>query len=208
MKRSFIFFVPCVAALQILGAAAATRSAADGFKQLQSLAGEWLGTDEHGQSVRSKFQMIASSTAVMETLTPAGMEEMVTLYSVDRDAITLVHYCPTNNQPRMRALPRSDRIGQLVFEFQGAGNLDNLAEGHEHIRADATPLNPYCGRPRVRSHVLEAERPRHIVRWIQVLRNLYNWHRQRPIREVLERAHRSHSEVPQVQSVLGLGLIT
>jgi hypothetical protein len=63
----------------------------------------------------------------METLAPTGMEEMVTLYSIDRDAITLVHYCPTNNQPRMRAIPRPDQTGRLVFEFQGAGNLEDLA---------------------------------------------------------------------------------
>jgi hypothetical protein len=68
----------------------------------------------------------------METLAPAHMEEMVTLYSVDRDAITLVHYCPTNNQPRMRAIPRADHLGTLVFEFQDAGNLNSLTEGHEH----------------------------------------------------------------------------
>jgi hypothetical protein len=124
--------VLCLAALQVLGAAGASSPVADSFRQLQSLTGDWRGTDEHAQAVRSKFQLIASNTAVMETLAPTGMEEMVTLYSIDRDAIALVHYCPTNNQPRMRAIPRPDQIGTLVFEFQGAGNLESLAEGHEH----------------------------------------------------------------------------
>jgi len=105
---------------------------AESFRQLQSLAGDWRGTDEHGHAVRSTFQSIASDTAVMETLAPSGMEEMVTLYSVDREAITLVHYCPTNNRPRMRAIPRPDHAGSLMFEFQDAGNLASLADGHEH----------------------------------------------------------------------------
>ena len=133
MKRLLFLLILCVATLQVPGTARASRLAEDSFRQLQSLAGDWRGTDEHGEAVRSRFQLVASNTAVMETLAPAGMEEMVTLYSVDRDAITLVHYCPTNNQPRMRAIPRADQIARLVFEFQGAGNLESLSEGHEHM---------------------------------------------------------------------------
>jgi hypothetical protein len=132
MNRCLSLLILCLATLQVLGAADASRPATDSFRRLQSLAGDWRGTDEHGQTVRSRFQSIASNTAVMETLAPAGMEEMVTLYSIDRDAITLVHYCPTNNQPRMRAVPGPDEGGRLVFEFQGAGNLEDLSEGHEH----------------------------------------------------------------------------
>lgn len=52
--------------------------------------------------MKSSFKTIASSTAVMETLAMSGMDEMVTLYSINGDTIALVHYCPTNNQPRMR----------------------------------------------------------------------------------------------------------
>ena len=60
------------------------------------------------------------------------MDEMVTLYSKDRDSIVLMHYCPTNNQPRMRAVPSAEPITELVFSFQGAGNLPDPAVGHEH----------------------------------------------------------------------------
>jgi hypothetical protein len=75
---------------------------------------------------------MASNTAVMETLAMSGMDEMVSLYSVDQDSIALVHYCPTNNQPRMRATPDSDNVKDLVFEFQGAGNLKSPSAGHQH----------------------------------------------------------------------------
>ena len=60
-----------------------------------------------------------------------GMEQMLTLYTVDRDAIALVHYCPTNNQPRMRAVPSSASLTELVFSFQDATNLPDPAIGHE-----------------------------------------------------------------------------
>jgi hypothetical protein len=116
-----------VAALPVL----ASHSGA-AFKRLVSLAGDWQGKDEHGMEVKTNFKVVASNTAVMETLAPSGMDEMVSLYSVDQDSIALVHYCPTNNQPRMRATPASDDAKELVFEFQGAGNLKSPAAGHQH----------------------------------------------------------------------------
>lgn len=102
------------------------------FLKLQSLVGEWEGKDDHEMAVRTQLVLIASKTAVMETLRMSGMEEMVTLYSVDGDAISLLHYCPTNNHPHMRATPASGDIQELVFTFQGAENLPSLASGHEH----------------------------------------------------------------------------
>ena len=102
------------------------------FKKLQSLAGDWEGKDEKGQPVKTAFKSIVSNTAMMETLSPTGMEEMVTVYSVDGVGIALVHFCPTNNQPRMRANPDSDDVKELVFNFQGAGNLPSPNAAHQH----------------------------------------------------------------------------
>ena len=110
---------------------AGTRSAT-AFKKLQSLADDWEGKDAHGRVAKTSFKVLASGTAVMETLSPSGMEEMVTLYSMDGDGIALVHYCPTNNQPRMRVVPDSDDIKELSFDFEGAGNLKSPSTGHQH----------------------------------------------------------------------------
>jgi len=113
-------------------AAPAPNSAAAGFEKLRTLVGDWEGEDAQGGAVKTSFKPIVSNTALMETLAVAGMEEMMTFYSVDGDGIALVHYCPTNNQPRMRALPGPGDVKELVFSFQGAGNLPSLATGHEH----------------------------------------------------------------------------
>jgi hypothetical protein len=102
------------------------------FEKLRSLAGEWEGKDEHGMTSKTTFQVLASRTAVMETLSPSGMEEMITLYSMDDDGIALVHYCPTNNQPRMRVVPPSGDVKELSFDYQGAGNLKSPSAGHQH----------------------------------------------------------------------------
>jgi hypothetical protein len=106
--------------------------ATDAFKKLQSLTGDWQGKDEQGDEVRSNFKLMISNTVVMETLNASGMEEMLTLYSVDGNAISLLHYCPTNNQPHMRAVPSSGNVNELIFSFLDARNLSSLAVGHEH----------------------------------------------------------------------------
>ena len=106
--------------------------ATEAFKTLQSLTGDWQGKDEQGDEVKSNFKLMISNTVVMETLNASGMEEMLTLYSVDGNGISLLHYCPTNNQPHMRAIPSSGHVNQLIFSFIEAGNLPSIAVGHEH----------------------------------------------------------------------------
>jgi hypothetical protein len=128
-KRAPIFAVIVLAAASNVLAAALSASA---FKRLQTLAGDWEGTDEKRQPVKTNFKSIVSDTAVMETLSPSGMEEMVTVYSLDGDGIALVHFCPTNNQPRMRAVPITDEVKELAFDFHGAGNLPSPNTGHQH----------------------------------------------------------------------------
>jgi hypothetical protein len=113
---------------------ASTGTLADAaIQKLRALAGEWQGRDAEGNQVKSSFVPIASDTAVMETLTmPEQTDDMVTLYSVDGESILLMHYCPTNNQPRMSAVPERMPIKELVFSFQGAGNLPDPSVGHEY----------------------------------------------------------------------------
>jgi hypothetical protein len=127
-KITGLFALRAFAAASLL----ATTHSEAAFKKLQSLAGDWEGKDEHGMLAKTSFQVLASRTAVMETLSPSGMEEMITLYSMDDDGIALVHYCPTNNQPRMRVVPQSDDVKELSFDFQGAGNLKSPSTGHQH----------------------------------------------------------------------------
>jgi hypothetical protein len=128
-KHAPIFAVIVLAAASHALAAAHSASV---FKRLQTLAGDWEGTDEKRQPVKTTFKSIVSNTAVMETLSPSGMEEMVTVYSLDGDGIALVHFCPTNNQPRMRAVPATDEVKELAFDFQGASNLPSPNTGHQH----------------------------------------------------------------------------
>jgi hypothetical protein len=132
-SRRIVQAVLPVVLLISVGYGAARNSADLAFEKLQGLAGEWEGKDERGNEVKSHFEMVASNTAVMETLRTSDMgEDMLTLYSVDVNTIVLLHYCPTNNQPKMRAIPESGAIKELTFSFVGAGNLPDASVGHEH----------------------------------------------------------------------------
>ena len=133
MSRSVARAILALVAIFVpLSIAQTANNATSSFHKLQALAGDWEGKDDSGEVSKTKFELVAGNTAVLETLTMAGMEEMLTLYSVDGDGIALVHYCPTNNQPRMRAIPASGDVKELVFSFQGATNLPDLSIGHQH----------------------------------------------------------------------------
>jgi hypothetical protein len=101
------------------------------FQKIKSLAGEWQGKDSEGMAVNTKFDIVVNGTTVLETLAMSGMEDMLSIYSVDGDAVALVHYCPTNNQPRMRALAPEGEIHELEFIFRDAGNMPVPTAGHQ-----------------------------------------------------------------------------
>jgi hypothetical protein len=123
--------VTCFALLVPASMAQAPNYANNAFQKLRALAGDWEGKDDAGKMAKTQFRLVAGDTAILETLAMSGMEEMLTLYSVDGDGIALVHYCPTNNQPRMRAIPTSAALKDLVFSFQSATNLPDPSIGHE-----------------------------------------------------------------------------
>jgi hypothetical protein len=130
-RNKLVFFLLSLAVVGVAPILAGTHAAA-AFKKLQNLGGEWEGKDDHGMPAKTTFKVAVADTAVIETIAPAGMEEMVTLYSVDGDGIALVHYCPTNNQPRMRAVPAAADVKELTFAFQSATNLPSPTTGHQH----------------------------------------------------------------------------
>ena len=107
--------------------------------------------------VRSNFKLIVSGTAVMETLNHSGMGEMVTFYTVDGDRIALLHFCPTNNQPRMRATPSEGDIKELAFSFEGAGNPPSTEIGHDR-RWDKGAASCECAEVRWGQRARESRR--------------------------------------------------
>jgi hypothetical protein len=127
-----VFIVFLLVTAVLLQIALASNNAGKAFQKMKMLAGDWEGNDAEGHTATTNFKLVISDTTLMETLSVIGMHEMLTLYNIDNDAIALHHYCPTNNQPQMRALPPEGEIKELVFQFQRGGNLPNINIGHEH----------------------------------------------------------------------------
>ena len=96
---------------------------------MKTLVGEWEGKAANGKAVQVSYRLVVGGTALMETLHPADEPEMVTLYTADGDHVAVTHYCPTNNQPRMRSAPVSGDPKKLNFSFVGATNLADPARG-------------------------------------------------------------------------------
>jgi hypothetical protein len=127
-----VFIVFLLVTAIFLQNALAASNASKAFQKMKTLAGDWEGSDAEGNAAKTNFKLVISDTTLMETLSVTGMHEMLTLYNVDNDGIALHHFCPTNNQPQMRAIPPAGEIRELVFQFQRGGNLPDINIGHEH----------------------------------------------------------------------------
>ncbi len=59
------------------------------------IAGECQGKDDHSMAVKTNFWVSASKTALVETLSPSRMEEMIKLYSVAQERLLSGHPSPS-----------------------------------------------------------------------------------------------------------------
>ena len=103
------------------------------FEQVRALVGEWdmEGADADGPEV--VYAETAAGSAVVETLFPGAAHEMVTVYFLDGDHLTVTHYCAAGNQPTLVAVPAvGDRID---FEFLRCSNLASPLDVHMHTLA-------------------------------------------------------------------------
>jgi hypothetical protein len=123
----------------LLSVAEADVTAADAFKQLTSLVGEWQGKFPDGRAHTVSYRLTAGGTVLVETWTLGPNRESMTLYSISGSDLLATHYCPQGNQPRLRLVRGSDPA-TLRFEFLDGGNLDVPGKSHQRsmwIRFDA-----------------------------------------------------------------------
>ena len=93
---------------------------------VKSLEGEWQ-TADGGLSV--DYRVVSNGTAVMETIDSGTKEEMVTVYYQAGDGLMLTHFCPLNNQPRMKTTVEST-VQRLVFSLVDITHLASPEAGH------------------------------------------------------------------------------
>ncbi len=102
------------------------QKALDRFK---SMVGTWTGR-AHRAASEVTYRLMAGGTSVMAE-SVMGDEAMTSLFYVDGDRLLMTHFCPSNNQPRMKATISPD--GKTVsFDFLDATNLASPQAGHMH----------------------------------------------------------------------------
>jgi hypothetical protein len=101
------------------------------FAKIKALAGTWQATSQRG-TVTSSYEVISNGSAVVEHIKVPGEDEMVTVYHLDGNRLVLTHYCTAGNQPHMQAEPFDPASNQLIFNFDGGGNLSDPNTGHMH----------------------------------------------------------------------------
>jgi hypothetical protein len=139
-KLVFLAWLSSVACLPLHSLAADNAGAAApadpkaAFAQLKKLAGEWKGGlgKLDGPPGTVIYRVTANGNTVMETLFPGTDHEMISMYHLDGDELVLTHYCAVGNQPRMKLNRDKSTATELVFDFNGGGNLDPAKDGHIH----------------------------------------------------------------------------
>jgi hypothetical protein len=125
-------FRSTVLLLMVLGACSAwaQSGAQKTLDRFKSMAGTWTGTSAKGQSAVVTYQLMAGGTSVLADI-KMGDEAMTSMYYVDGDRLLMTHFCPSNNQPRMKAAISADGKS-VTFDFLDATNLASPEDGHMH----------------------------------------------------------------------------
>jgi len=129
-KQSFLRVFASLTLLFTSTALMAQSSAQKALDRFKSMAGTWQGKSPSGKISEVTYRSTADGTAVMADMHMAG-EDMVSMYYVNRDELLMNHFCPTNNQPRMKAVISPD-LNTVSFGFMDATNLPGPNAGHMH----------------------------------------------------------------------------
>ena len=120
-----------IALVLCAGFALAQSNAQKSFDTLKTLAGNWEGKNNQGQTLRVEFRETAGGSALLSEIHGQGPENMISMFHLDGDRLLMTHYCGAGNQPRMKATLAPDGKS-VAFEFIDATNLSSPEAGHMH----------------------------------------------------------------------------
>ena len=98
--------------------------------RFKSMAGTWEGKSPSGDTSEVTYRLEAGGTTVMADMHMSS-EDMMSMYYVDGEKLLMTHFCPSNNQPRMKAVISPD-LKTVTFDFLDATNLAGPQAGHMH----------------------------------------------------------------------------
>jgi hypothetical protein len=129
LKR-FILSVTCLLLLST-SAFAENPSAQIAFEQLKSLEGRWKEKGSESSSFSIEFVLTANDTVLVERWLSGEKLHSLTLYHLDKDHLLATHYCPQNNQPRLK-MSSSSNNGSISFDFMDVTNLVSEKQSYQH----------------------------------------------------------------------------
>ena len=146
MRRLFAFNVTVLTASLVATALGAGDESAKGgavtaraaFDRLKTLKGEWKhegeGCDPTGEKEpgwdRVQYKVTGAGSALVEVSGPGTKMEMLSVYHLDGDDLKMTHYCPAQNQPRLKLDRGASKPERLVFVFDGGSNIDPAKDGY------------------------------------------------------------------------------
>jgi hypothetical protein len=138
LSSSFLVAISCcVVSVDAADPTPSPKPTNPAFEKLKKLEGRWSGPavwDQGGKKGNVDFNLTYRTTsggkAVMETMFAGTPGEMVTMYFLEGDDLTLVHYCSAGNQPKMKLeTPRDSNV--LSFRCLGGTNMTEQ-DSHMH----------------------------------------------------------------------------
>jgi hypothetical protein len=130
MNRQHLRGLWVLAFLFVPTALLAQSNAQKTLDRFKSMVGTWQGKSPSGETSEVTYRLAAGGTAVMADMHMAG-EDMMSMYYVNGDDLLMTHFCPSNNQPRMKAAISPD-LNTVSFDFMDATNLRGPNAGHMH----------------------------------------------------------------------------
>jgi hypothetical protein len=99
------------------------------FEKLKSVLGDWEGK-EGDYTFHISYKLVSDGTAIMETMAEGNDPPMINMYTPAGTKLTMVHYCASGNQPRMRA--DAPQGNEIAFNFVDVANLSDPKGEHMH----------------------------------------------------------------------------
>jgi hypothetical protein len=98
-------------------------NSSDAFDRLKALEGSWsISNGRSGMQREATFRSGAGNILILDE---GGQ---LTVFHLDKDRLSLTHYCGTGNQPRMRMRAADDRT--IVFTMYDITNLSSPKAYH------------------------------------------------------------------------------
>jgi hypothetical protein len=104
------------------------------FHFMKRLEGDWEGSvsGEGSGDVRVSFAPGANGTVLLETAFRGTDREMVSVYFLEGSDLTVTHFHPSGNQPRLRLDRGRSYSGRYFFKFSGGTGFDKAKDRHVH----------------------------------------------------------------------------